>query len=197
MRQDRIFEVEPQIGKIRASAVAHGEIRLARKDGNDIRRKGTHLQIGRALAKFEGTDDAVGHDSESHSSDPRCIMEVFRIALQDNFFVLRLLQEAKGTGAYGVTRKVGASIRGNDANGGGDEVDAEGSIRLAQMKDDRGVVRRFDGGDQAKGSAFRGLVGGIHDEIESCFDVGRSKRAAIMEANTAAKMEDVGEGVGS
>src|SRR5439155_6926953 len=67
MRQDRIFEVEPQIGKIRASAVAHGEIRLARKDGNDIRRKGTHLQIGRALAKFEGTDDAVGHDSESHS----------------------------------------------------------------------------------------------------------------------------------
>ena len=65
------------------------------------------------------------------------------------------------------------------------------------MKDDRGLVRRFDGGDQAKGSAFWGLVGGIHDEIESCFDVGRSKRAAIMEANTAAKMEGVGEGVAS
>ena len=139
-----------------------------------MREKGTHLQIGRALAKFEGADDAVGHDSESHSSDLRCIMEVFRMARQHNFLVLRLLQEAKGTGAYGVTRKAGAGVRGNDGNGGGDEVDAKGGIRLAEVKDDRGVVRRFDGGDQAKGSAFWGLVGGIHDEIESCFDVGRS-----------------------
>ncbi len=90
------------------------------------------------------------------------------MARQHNFLVLRLLQEAKGTGAYGVTRKAGAGVRGNDGNGGGDEVDAKGGIRLAEVKDDRGVVRRFDGGDQAKGSAFWGLVGGIHDEIENC-----------------------------
>ena len=71
-----------------------------------------------------------------------------------------------------MTGKIGAGIRGNDANGARNEIHTEGSVRLSEMKDDRGIVGNFDGGDHAKGSLFRGFVGGIHDEVESRLDVG-------------------------
>ena len=148
------------------------KIGLARKNGNDIRRKGTHLQIGRAFAQFERANDAVGDDAESHARNLRRITEVFRISLQDNLFVLRLPNESKRTGADGVAGKIGAGVCRNDADGARNEIHAEGSVRLSEMKDDRGVVGSFDGGDHAKGSLFRGFIGGIHDEVESRLDVG-------------------------
>src|SRR5229473_1105352 len=95
-----------------------------------------------------------------------------RIAFEDNLFVLRLLHEAKRAGADRMAGKVGASVRGNDADGGRNEIHAERSVRLGEMKNDRGVVRRFDGGDHAKGAAFWGFVGGTQDEIEGRFDIG-------------------------
>ena len=93
--------------------------------------------------------------------------------------------------------KVGAGIRGNDADGRRNQIDAEGSVRLAEMKDDRGVVGRFDGGDHAKGALFWGFVGGIPDEVKGRFDIGGGQRAAIVEANAAADMENVSKRVGS
>ena len=68
--------------------------------------------------------------------------------------------------------KIGAGVYGNDANGARNEIHAEGSVRLSEMKDDRGIVGSFDRGDHAKGSLFRGFIGGIHDEVEGCLDVG-------------------------
>jgi hypothetical protein len=65
------------------------------------------------------------------------------------------------------------------------------------MKDDRGVVGRFDGGDHAKGALLWGFVDRIFDEFESRFDVGGSQRAAIVKANAAAEMEDVREWIGN
>src|SRR6267378_892672 len=153
--------------------------------------------MGRAFAKFERANDGVGNDSESDASDLRRVAKVFRTPLDDNLFVLRLLRESKGAGADGAAGKVGASVRGNDANGARNEIHAEGSKRLTEMKDDRGIVGRFDGGDHAKSSAFRGFVGGLHDEFERRLHVGGGDRAAIVEANAAAEMEDISEQVGS
>jgi hypothetical protein len=42
-----------------------------------------------------------------------------------------------------------------------------------------------------------GFVGGILDELKRRFDVSGSYRAAVVEANTAAKMENVCERVGN
>jgi hypothetical protein len=64
------------------------------------------------------------------------------------------------------------------------------------MKDDRGVVGRFDGGNHAKGALLWGFVGGILDELKRRFDVSGSYRAAVVEANTAAKMETYVSGSG-
>src|SRR5438445_13721980 len=64
------------------------------------------------------------------------------------------------------------------------------------MKNDGSGIRGFDGGDHAKGPQLGRFVGGVSDEFESCFDVGGGKRAAIVEADIAAEMEDVRERVG-
>jgi len=71
MGQDRIFEIKTEVGEIRAGAIGHCKIGLARENGNDVRRKRTHLKIGRAFAKFERANDTVGDDAESHARDPR------------------------------------------------------------------------------------------------------------------------------
>src|SRR5439155_18279311 len=122
--------------------------------------------------QFERPHHAVGNDSESHAADLRRITKVLSISLDDNFFVLRLLNETKGAGADRVARKIRAGIRGNDADGRRNEIHAEGSVRLAEMKNDCGVVGRFDRGDHAKGALFWGFVGGILDEIEGRFYIG-------------------------
>jgi hypothetical protein len=197
MGQERIFEIETEISEIRAGTVGQCKIGLARENGNNIWRKGTHLQIGRAFAQFERANDAVGDDAKSDARDLRRITEVFGIALHDNLFVLRLSNEAKRAGADGVAGKIGAGICRNDANGARNKIHAEGSVRLSKMKDDRGGVGRFDGGDHAKGALFRGFIGGIHDEVESRLDVGGGERAAVVEANAAAKMENVRERIRS
>ena len=103
MRQDRILEIEAQVREIRSAAVAHREIRLAREDRNDVGRKRAHLQIGRTFAKFEGANNRIWHDSESHTSDLRHVPEIFRIAFDDHLFVLRFLHEAKRAGADGMS----------------------------------------------------------------------------------------------
>ncbi len=109
---------------------------------------------------------------------------------------MRLLNKTKRTGANGAAREIRASIRGNDTDGGGDEIHGEGSVRLAEMKNDGSGVRGFDGGDHAKGAEFRRFVGGIPNEFESGFHVGGRKRAAVVETDIAAEMENVSERIG-
>ena len=65
------------------------------------------------------------------------------------------------------------------------------------MENDGGGVGGFDGRDHAKGAELGRFVGGISNEFESGFDVGRGKRAAVVETDIAAEMENVGERVGS
>ena len=93
-------------------------------------------------------------------------------------------------------REIRGGVCGNDADGGGDEIHGEGGVRLAEMKNDCRGVRGFDGSHHAKGAELGRFVSGVSDEFESGFYVGRGKRSAIVEANAAAEMEDVGERVG-
>ncbi len=102
----------------------------------------------------------------------------------------------KGPEPMGWREKSAPASCRNDADGGAREIPEEGGVGLVEMKDDRGGVRRFDGGDHAEGAAFGRAIGGIEDEVEGGFDVGGGERAAVVEADTAAKMEDVGERVG-
>ena len=60
-----------------------------------------------------------------------------------------------------MARKVRARVRGNDADGARNEIHAEGSVRLTEIKDDRGVVGRFDGGNHAKGALLWDLLVGF------------------------------------
>ena len=158
IRQDGIFKIEPEVTEIRAGMIADGEIKLPGENGNNVGRKRAHLKVGRAFAKFERTNDAIGDHSESHALDLRRVTEVFRIALEHNFFVLRLLNKAKRAGADGVARKVGAGVCRNDADGGGDETQDERSVRFAEVNDDRGRIRSFNGRYKTKGAALGRLV---------------------------------------
>src|SRR5260370_41759987 len=153
--------------------------------------------MGRTFAKFERGQNPFGDNSESPATDLSRTAKVFRVSLDDNLLVLRLLYEAKWARADGMAGKVGAGVRGNNANGARNEIHAERSVRLAEMKDDRGVVGSFDGRDHAKGALLWGFVDGVPDELECRFDVGGSQHAAVMEANAAAEMEDVRERVGN
>src|SRR5277367_5725530 len=58
------------------------------------------------------------------------------------------------------------------------------------------VIRGFDGTNHFEGATFGGAVGGIDHVVEGGFDVAGGKGPAIMKADTAAQMENVGEGVG-
>jgi hypothetical protein len=64
------------------------------------------------------------------------------------------------------------------------------------MKDDRGGFRSLDGGDHAESAALGRMSGGVEDGVESGFDVGGPKGAAVMEMGAWAKMESVRERVG-
>ena len=80
---------------------------------------------------------------------------------------------------------------------GADEVDRERGVGFLEVEDDGGGIGRFDGGDQAEGAALGGFVGGIHHEFEGGFHVGGGERAAVVEVDVVAEMEDVGERIGS
>src|ERR1700722_2190594 len=64
------------------------------------------------------------------------------------------------------------------------------------MKDDRGGVGSLDGCDHSKGPALGRMSGGFEDGVKGGFDVSGDKRAAIMEMDAWAQMENVGERVG-
>ncbi len=61
------------------------------------------------------------------------------------------------------------------------------------MEDDGERIGRVDVVDQAEASAFRRGVFGIEDEVEGGFNVGGGERAAVVEMDVGAEMENVGE----
>src|SRR5437016_1340643 len=124
-------------------------------------------------------------------SKRRSAAEIFGIALDDRFLVLRLLHEAKRARADGVPRKIGAGVSGNDAYGRRNQVHAERSIRFSAMDDDRGRIRSFNGPQQPKRAALGRFVCRISDKLERALHVGGSERTAIVEANAASEMEKI------
>ena len=64
------------------------------------------------------------------------------------------------------------------------------------MNDDGGVIGNVDGGNHAVAATLRGTIGGIQDKVECSLDVGGRNDAAVMKADAAAEVEDVGERVG-
>ena len=95
-----------------------------------------------------------------------------------------------------MAREIRAGIRGNNADGGGNEIPCEGSVRLAETENDGGGVGGFDGSHHSKGAELGRFVGGVSDEFERGFYVRGRERAAIVETDIAAEMEDVRERVG-
>jgi hypothetical protein len=61
------------------------------------------------------------------------------------------------------------------------------------MKDYGLGIGGFDGGDHAEGAALRRAVGGVTHEVDGGLDVIRGDGTAIVEEDTFAEMEDVGE----
>jgi hypothetical protein len=196
-RQKRIFEIQAKIGEIRARTLCDRESGLARENRNDIGGKRAHFKIGGAFAELQRSNDGVGDDSETHAGELRSTAIVFRIAFDDNLFVLRLLNEAEGARADGMAREIGGGICRDDTDGGINEVDRKRGVWLAQTEDDRSVVGGVDGSDKPESPALWRLIGGIQNEINGGFDVGRGKWVAVVEADATAEMKDVSERIGS
>ncbi len=125
VRQNRIFEIEAAIGEVRSGAIRDRQIGPARKNGNDIRRERGHFEISGALAEFQSAHDGVRDDAEAHACKLRRAAKVIRIALDDNLFVLRLLDEAERTGANRVPGEIRAGVGGNDACSWTNEIPGE------------------------------------------------------------------------
>lgn len=170
---------------------------MTREDWNDVRGEGTHFEIGGTLAELEGAHDGVWDDAKTHARQPGGVTEIVGIALEDNFFVLGLLNETKGTGADRMAGKIGANAFWDDSECGANEIDCEGSVGFAEMKNDGEVVGSFDVHDQAESTTFCRFVVGVSDEVDRVFDVGGGERTAVVETDTLAKVEDVGEWIGS
>jgi hypothetical protein len=84
-----------------------------------------HFEISGALAKFQSTNDGVRNDAEAHARKLGRAVEVIRLALDDDLFVLRLLDEAERTGANRVPGKICAGVGGNDACSWTNEIPGE------------------------------------------------------------------------
>ena len=69
VRQQRVFHVDAEVGKIRSRALGHQKRRTPDQHGNEVGGKGTHLEIGRTFAEFEGADDRVGNDAKTNVFD--------------------------------------------------------------------------------------------------------------------------------
>ena len=65
------------------------------------------------------------------------------------------------------------------------------------MKDHCGSISSFDGGDYAEGAALGRMSCGIQDGVECVFDVGGGERATVVEMDSGAQVENVGERIWS
>src|ERR1700722_17319985 len=92
--------------------------------------------------------------------------------------------------------EIRASVVRNDADGGSREIPEERGVRLCEMKDDGCGVRSFDGSDHAERAALGRVGGGVENGIERRFDVCGGEWTAIVEMDTCAKMESIGESIG-
>src|SRR5580704_10055092 len=93
--ENGIFEIEAEITKICARTLRNGEARLPRENGDHVRRKRTHLEVGGSFTKFERADDGVRNNAKTNAGDLRSAAKVVGVALDDDFFVLGLRDEAK------------------------------------------------------------------------------------------------------
>jgi len=81
------------------------QIGLARENGNDVRRKGTHLKIGRAFAKFERANDTVGNDAESDAGDLRRVTKISGFARRPPLRLATAARSERGRIRWGGGKK--------------------------------------------------------------------------------------------
>jgi hypothetical protein len=195
--EDRVVEVDAEIGEIGAGALGDGEGGLFGEDGNHVGGKGADLDVSRTFAELQSANDSVRDDTEADAGELRCPTEVNGVALDDDFVVLGLADEAERPGADGIAGEICGGVGWGDADGWANEIRGEGSVRLFEVEDDRGIVSGFDRCDHAESAALGGAIGGIHDEPEGGFHVGGGNQAAVVKVDVLAEMENVGERVGS
>src|SRR5713101_471666 len=95
--EDGVFEVDADIGKVRAGALRYLQVRLANERGNDVRGEGAHFDIGGALAQLQRADDSVGDDAKARARDLRGAPKVRRVAFEDDLVVLLLADKPEGS----------------------------------------------------------------------------------------------------
>jgi len=197
-REERIFEIDSKVGEIGAGTIGNLEIGAARENGNDVGGERTHFDVRGTLAKFEGANDGVGNDAEADTGDEwQRAKVIVGMALDGDFFIPGLLDKTKGSGTDRLAGEISSGVNGDDAQRGANEIDGKGSVRFAEVEDDRGGVESLDGREQTEGAALGRFVRGIEDEMESGSYVGGGERAAVVEAHAAAKMKDIGARVRS
>jgi len=122
MGQDRIFEIKTEVGEIRAGAIGHCKIGLARENGNDVRRKRTSSQDRQSLCEVRAREPTPSGTTRNRTRGSEARHE----STQD--FVRRpplpscdCCTKRKGRSRW-VAGKIGAGVRWNDPNGARNEI---------------------------------------------------------------------------
>ncbi len=69
VRQNRIVEIESDVGDLRAGLLVHDDAGFVRKRHHHVRRQRRHSSnIGRAFAKFKRPHDRFRHNAKSNAS---------------------------------------------------------------------------------------------------------------------------------
>ena len=116
MRENRILEIERDIGQRSAGLFFHREPRHICERGRHVRRKRIDLDVRRAFAQFERANDGVRNDSETHALDFRGVSKIIGIAFEHDLLVANGADEAKWSAADGALRHSRVGISGDDAN---------------------------------------------------------------------------------
>jgi len=119
------------------------------------------------------------------------------VAVEEDFFVLELGDEAEGAGADGVNAFVAGGAGFDDAEEAVGEVEEQAGERGAGVDDEGEGVGGVEVGDVGEGSALGGDEGAVGHAADGPGDVGGGEWVVVVEADVGAEVEDPGEGGGA
>ena len=118
--QHRIASVEGNVIEDRAGAGVDRNVRVFLEGVDLVGAEGVDANVGRAFLQFQCASDLVRDDGESDALDASCTGRRRRpiggVALNDDFLVLLLRDEAEWAAADGMAAKVAAAPGGDDAD---------------------------------------------------------------------------------
>ena len=119
------------------------------------------------------------------------------VAVEEDFLVLELGDEAEGAGADGVDAFVAGGAGFDYAEEAVGEVEEEAGERAAGVDDEGEGVGCVEGGDAGEGSGLGGDEGAVGHAADGPGYVGGGEGMVVVEADVGAEVEDPGEGVGA